>query len=231
MEKRLANKLSMNYSTREACERQESTINELQAFRDAFQEFKDHLSEIEAVIRFRDMKTQGITQDKINLRTDLTETAVAIANSVYCYACNLKDETLMSKVNISPREILHARSALSLQRCIAIYHIAQEHIENLSGYGISASKLEEFHTKIEAFERALVKPRTAQAMRKAATLELHLLFKKTDRILKTKMDRMVRSLKNSHPQFYQEYFIARQIVDSGSRHSRKSETPIPVPVE
>ncbi len=227
MEKRLINRLSMNYSTREACERHESSLSELQAFNDAFQEFKADLSRIEALIRFQEMTTKGITQDKNTRKVAMAETAMAIAHAVYCYACNLNDEILMSKVNVTSNEIRYTQSPLALQRAIAIYNIAEEHIENLSGYGISASTLNDFRTRIDAFKRALIKPRDAQAMKKAANLELRMLFRETDRILKNKMDRMMKSLKQSHPQFYQEYFNARQIIDSGSRHARKSETPTP----
>ncbi len=225
MNKTQNNKLSMHYATQKACERQIDVVNEFLPFKEAFQDFCECLIEIEGCFRRQDMPTTGITQDKASLKSDMTTAAMDIASGISFYAVNTKNKALLKKATLTSRDISYVRDFTSIQRCVFLKSLAEEHLPHLAAYGILPTHVESLANHITAFQTIRICPRELRDQRKATTQELKLLFKKADYILKEKMDRMVRRLRSSHPQFYQEYFIARMICDTGIRRSKPEESP------
>ncbi len=227
MRKTQKDKMSMHYATQKACERQIDVVNEFLAFKEAFQEFCECLTEIEKRFRFQDTTIIGITQDKLNIKSAMATTAVEIAGGIRFYATNTNNNALLQKVTITKKGIAYARDFVSTQRCLVLKSLIEEHLTQLAGYGVMPSHLESFATQIAAFEKISMIPRELRDQRKVTTYELNLLFKKTSYILKFKMDPMVMRLRSSHPQFYQDYFNARMIIDSGNRRSKPTAAPEP----
>ncbi len=227
MNKTQNSKMSMNYATQIVCERQIELINSLPAFKEAFQTFCVLLSRIKELFRLQDTTTTGFTQAKLNLKIAMVESAVQIAKGICFYAENTDDLPLMRKAHLTYSSI-RFRDFEILQRCTTIKTLTEERIIPLADYGITESILDNFRVKVSAFEDAIVKPREIRALKKACTADLKALFKEVDRILKFKMDPMVIFLKSSHPQFYQDYFNARMIIDAGTRRT-KSANPADLP--
>ncbi len=224
MKKTQKNKMAMNLSTQEACERQMTIIRAIPAFLEVYQTFNQRLERLEELFRIQDMKTTGITQAKNDLKISMARTAEGIINGIRFFAANTDNKTLLDKVHYPFCEIAYIRDFMALHRCIIVRNLTEEHIESLDRYGISAADLKDFQIKIAAFEETMVKPRDMRAMKKTATIELTALFQEIDYILKFKMDLMVKRLRESHPQFYNEYFSARMIINSGHHRSRKAES-------
>ncbi len=225
MKRTQKNKMAMNLSTREACERQMTIISAIPAFLEAYQTFIQRMDRILELFRIQDMKTTGITQTKSDSKTSMAKAADGIISGVRFYAIDTGNKALEDNVHYTLWEIMHARDFIALQRCIIIRNLAEESIASLDRYGISAADLNDFQIKIAAFKEIITKPQEIRTMKKVARIELMALFREIDHILKYKMDLMVKRLKDSHPQFYHEYFSARMIIDSGHGHSRKAESP------
>ncbi len=219
MNKTQNRKMSMNEATQTVCERQIELINGLPEFRETFKTFCLLLSRIKELYRLQDMPTIGFTQAKLNHKIAMVNSAVEIAKAVRLYAENTNDSPLMEKAHLTYTSI-RGRDFAILQRCNTIKALTEERIIPLADYGITRSILDNFRARIDAFESAIVRPRYIHAIRKACTADLKVLFRQVDHILKLKMDPMVMSLKNSHPQFYQDYLNARMIINAGSRHTK-----------
>ncbi len=227
MKKAQSNKMSMIYATQNACERQIDVVNEFLPFKQAFQEFRECLTEIGVLFRIQDTPTIGITQNKIYLKTEMAKAAIEIANGICFYAEDTKNYQLLEKADFSTSDIIQARDFISAQRCFILQALAEEHLTPLASYGIHTSHLEDFTARITAFESVIIGPREFQAQKKAATRALDVLIKKADHIMKNRMDRMVTRLRSRHPQFYQDYFNARKIINTGLRHTKPAASPSP----
>jgi hypothetical protein len=71
-------------------------------------------------------------------------------------------------------------------------------------------------------------PRTAITVRKGATEAIETLIKDGTAILTNRMDKLMVDFKVSHPDFYQEYFDARIVVNTGAKGGDEPPAP-PVP--
>ena len=60
-------------------------------------------------------------------------------------------------------------------------------------------------------------------VRKGATAEISALVKDSLKILNNRMDKLMSEFKESKPNFYQEYFDARIIVDSATEKKKDDE--------
>ncbi len=220
MNKRQNDKMLMHYTTQNACERQIDTINSRPALKSAFEDFCHRQARIKELVRIQDMRTDGITHDKALIQEAMAEATLEIANGICCYAETMNKMELLGKARLTMYDIMSPRDFISLQRCVTIRNLTEEHLIPLGDYEITSSDLDDLSAKIALFENTIVKPRDIRAMKKASTAELKMLFREVDRILKFRMDRMVRRLRRSHPQFYRDYFNARMIIDTGNRHSK-----------
>ncbi|MEO8066942.1 MAG: hypothetical protein ABI599_04535 [Flavobacteriales bacterium] len=95
-------------------------------------------------------------------------------------------------------------------------------------YGIAAADLTAAQALIDAYVTVVSAPRTAITIRKGATAAIEELVGANMDILNDRMDKLMPEFKPSAPDFHQEYFDARIIVDLGGKEEEEEEEP-PVP--
>jgi hypothetical protein len=72
-------------------------------------------------------------------------------------------------------------------------------------------------------------PRQAQAAAAAATRQLEQLFPDADRLLANRVDKLIRQFRESAPEFYQKYQVARTIVDAPTTSTAQTPSVVSVP--
>jgi len=112
-------------------------------------------------------------------------------------------------------------------------------LTELADRGITAAKLAAFKKKIDAFDGIKTSPRAAIVQRKAANLLLPKLVCTAVNILNDQLDGLLVQFKDTNPNFYEEYFAARAIVDTrstpahldkkNSAFNQPNPTPTPTP--
>lgn len=99
-------------------------------------------------------------------------------------------------------------------RCQNIHDLGAANAAALADYGVTAAKLTELQTAIDAFADAAAKPRAAISSRAAKTATLPQLFKQADAILTDRMDALLEMFAATNPDFVATYQSARVIVNA-----------------
>ena len=216
MKERGENKLSMYHAVKGVCNDHQVVWNGMPAFANAFSSFDTKIGEIEAAADIQSGVVTGITKDKQKEEDEMIAMAVKIAGAVFAYASINGKNELKDRVDYSKSAMSKARDSELLSICRNILNVANEHVDFLADFGITAEKLTTFDGEIADFADALSKPREAITRRSEATSRLVELFFEADNILKEQMDPLMEMYKDSNRDFYNQYKAARMIIDLGN---------------
>ena len=209
------NKLSMYFAVQKVCTDNNGVWTGLPAFVNAFGEFEAVIQGIQdtRVVQERDIK--GVTQDKGSAADELIEQAFKVSTAVHAYATEVNNNTLREKINYSLSDLKIARDTLLIDLCQLIHDEATVVVADLTDYGIKAADLADLLSKLSDYELLVAGPRNAITDRSTATVELDILLKQGDDILKNKMDKLLVQFAVSDPEFLTQYTSMRKLVGMG----------------
>lgn len=214
------NKLTMYLAVEGICDGTPLAWQTLQAFSDAYTDFKSHVTNIQTFSQNQTQDTSGIAQDKQAARQAMCSVALPIANAVHAYAVKTKNNTLATSVDFSMSDLMGGRDVTSRDNCQNIYNTANTNLANLANYGVTAAKLTALTNAIAAYNLLISKPRDTRAAGKTVTTNLQAEFDAADEDL-TVMDDLTGQITNAT--FVSDYENARIIVDTTASHA--SPTP------
>lgn len=171
--------------------------------------------EIRAKSLVQKKSTKGKTQDKAARKLLLADTSYGVAAVVQAYAAETENNDLYNLVNFTRTALRETEDEELAQVCQLIHDEANEVIGSLGDYGLTAAELGTLEGLITAWGTQSQAPRMAISERKAATQTLPSLFKASDVILKTRMDKLMENFRANERTFYDTYHVARRIVDMG----------------
>jgi hypothetical protein len=227
-------KLNMYDAVKTVCQDNAATVAAINAFKTALDEFRDKIDTIKEVAQQKDMPTTGIAADKKARKRNLSRIAGAIAGAVYAYAAATGNDILKQEVKFTTSELLRTKDAMLAPRCRNIHDLATANLAALADYGVTAAKLTELQTAVDAFAEAAPKPRAAKTVRSTIVASLAQLFAAADAILSERMDTVVGMFAATNPDFVATYQSARIIVDApttatqlkGTVTNQSDNTPI-----
>ena len=176
-------------------------------------EFLSMFESVKQQIKKVDLSFQEVTEEKVRIKRKLAEVGSGLASAGMVYAYDIEDPELKSFLNFSMSDIFNVRDAEAVE---ISRHIAEElmkYREELANYLISEEELQDYQTLIARFEKLQVKRETVQSESVIETQRLEVLFDMTDTLLREKIDRLVRKMKLTDLEFYNQYFQARRIHD------------------
>ena len=94
-----------------------------------------------------------------------------------------------------------------------IKDVAAGIIASLPDYGVTEAELTALQTAIDEYKAMESSPRLGIIDRKAATGQIGMLISENSRILKNQLDKLIGQLEEENPEFYRDYFNAREIID------------------
>ena len=171
----------------------------------------------------------GAAAEKGAALESLLDSAIQVAGATRASAVVNKDHELATRANFSRSELGRGRSAEVVSRCRNVWTAANDNLDVLGAFGVTATKLTAFKKRIDEFETAQPRPRQDLANTSAATQTLPELYRQTDELLNDCIDGLVVQFKASDPDFFNAYQSARKIVSAGTRKAIVSPTPTPVP--
>lgn len=217
MNKRKEAKLNMYRAVEAHCDANPTIVSEVAAFADANTRFKAKIADIVGTTQEKGTVITGIATDKSVSKQSLAEKTVAIADGVYAYAAKNANNELKAEMKITVSSLKKTRDDALAPRCQNVHDKASEILLNLKDYNVNAAKLTDLQAAIDTYFASTVKPRTATSHRKTLNARLKDHFKETDEILLNEMDKLVNTLKPTHPDFVREYFSNREIIDPPSK--------------
>ena len=184
-------------------------------YANAVTDFGKVIVDIEAEVETQGKGLEGYAEDKGNKKETMVREALRIANRVFAFATDSGDAVLRGKMDVSLSDLVAPRDAVVAQKCQGIHDEANAVLASLAPYGIVAADLTVLQTAIDAYEVVISAPRVAVTVRKGATEAMEVSIKEGTAILKNRMDKLMSEYEVSNPDFHQEYFDARIVVNTG----------------
>lgn len=216
MKTRLINKLAAFVTLVAMCKKAQGTWSGLKAFADAFARFSTRVETLEKLKKQQEEGTAGIAAQKQQCREDMCSAAAVVAGGVRAWAEDNADLETAGKVDYSESDLLKGRDTASRDKCQTVHDVAEEKVSSLGKHGVDEEVLEDLQDKITAYDECITKPREAIATGKTVTKQITTEFRAADRLLDKSLDDLVLKFRKSAPQFYQDYWNARAIVDTAA---------------
>ena len=214
----------MFYTVRTAVDKHNAVWMAVVPYDNAVKDFKQVITDTEQELTTQEEELDGYAMDKGARKEKMVRKALTIANEVFAYAEDNSDLVLREKMDVSYSDLIAPRDAVVAQKCQGIHDEANVVIASLAPYGVLPADLTDLLTFITDYEAAISAPRTAITVRKGATANIEKLIKAGTTILTKRMDKLMSEFQDSSPLFYQEYFNARIVVNTGAK---KDEVPVP----
>lgn len=207
-------KLTMSRTTEQILDDNANIVAAVPALVSLIILFKGVIVSILNTAQLADVNLTGIAQDKGSAKSHLAFTASDFADIIGSFASATKNATLKQEINYSHSKLLRMRDEALAPVCRIIHDRAEENLDALRDYGITPQKLTAFDTAINDYAAKTPKTRTAIVNRQAQNANLRELFKQLDDILKNQMDGLMKNFRSTHPDLYNAYLAAREIIDS-----------------
>ena len=183
------------------------------AFSEAHDLFIDKLNEL---------KAQSITQQSVirgtshNVKDELDKTiALAIIGSkaLSALALKIEDSELLARNLYSRTEWFRGNMLLRVARLTHLIEDLTAHATSLEDFGIESGFIPTLQAQVDSYKALTSAPRQAILHRKRATAALERLTKQIDGLLTGQMDLIMEILRTDTPEFAEDYFNARIVVD------------------
>ena len=161
-------------------------------------------------------------------RTYLCKSVCEVMGAVQVYAVKNMDAELGAKVGYAPSKVVTGKIGEVIARCRTIWTAANDNAAALVDLGITAVKLTGLENAIDAFDQLKNAPREDQSERGAAKKLLPLLAGEAVAILRDELDGLMPQFQDANPNFHNEYFAARVVVDLRGGHAEKPQ-PAEIP--
>ena len=223
MKKSISNRINMYVVTLETCRRHEEEWAGIPKLVSAVNDFEAGLNELNAIALLHATKTIGVSSYKTQKLANLYESLEAVHSAFRALAIETNDVGLHLRNSISVSRI-RKMDAVKLKTHMA--RVAEDLIvqgSELEAYGFDNVRTGEVLQLIEESTAIISKPRGAIVERKSLTANMDLKADAIDTIVKERIDNMVRLLKRSLPDFFNEYFSARKVISTGVRHNNPTD--------
>ncbi len=225
MRKKIENRLNMYQSVISVCNEHVSVWEGIPGFVDAFTAFKNTYETVGVAAQQQASKTTGVAEIKYGKLNALVDSIIVVHGTLKLHGKMINDPALMARNKVSPSML----KALSMQQLLIHLDTLVVDITNfgsfLGVYGVDEASLEATLGTIDEARTVLNSPRKAVIERKFQTKLLDQYVKEMDELLKLSLDTLVRVHKKSNPAFFDLYWNARVIIDSGVKKSNTPKEP------
>lgn len=212
-------KLKMYKAVVALCRRYPAIVSLFLIFKDAVDKLASIIALIDAAWQEQKQTTTGITTDKDLLKAKLCQIAADVAAGLYVWAVSKEDSKVQAKANLQEYELTAIKDEELGTVCQNLYELAVIQKADIDSLGVTQDVLDDLEKAITNFDAAVPDPRLAIVDRKAAGKTIAGLFKKGDELLKGTMDKTMRLLKRSNPDFVNRFKVARKIVNPPTTHT------------
>jgi hypothetical protein len=216
-------KLKMYQKVLNVCNKHKQKYAGVPALVNAVNELNIRVSDIQSVTQQQtETSSKGATKDKSTSIDRLVELSMKVANPLYVYAFDTKNNSLLEKVNVNKSTFYrnHDQAALTLAKIIAVE--AKTYSEALRDYGVNDTDISELEAVISQLEGLINTPSNVIGERKLYTSTLREVFVAADSIVYDKLDKLVILFKTSMPEFFTLYSNARNVVNTAVRKRKKT---------
>jgi len=225
------NKFNMYNAVEAVFKSNASIVAELPALGEVHIDLKGLVVEIDSKNGELLKATDGKTSIKSKAIDELIGAILPVANAAAAYATRNKLLELKALADVTETRLKRLSHAELPVRVRNIKVGAQGVLAALASYGITQANLDLVDAKLAGMKTAAENKDVGFTDRSAIREALYGLFDKADDLLNDEADRIVGVLKETKPNFYNQYFAARVIKDLGGKRGGGEEPPPPEPTK
>jgi len=177
--------------------------------------FQNGILEIRLSNEQQSFDKSGIAGNKSQLRKLLVTLAADASRKTQAYAKIENNQTLLSESKFTESHLKKASDSELEAFAQGIYDKSQDHIQDLTPYGITVETQTALLKAIADFRMAIPTPRNGTISTKLSTSQIAKAIVSCDEAL-GKMDALVEIVRISNPEFYNSYRSARKIIRIGT---------------
>jgi hypothetical protein len=168
------------------------------------------------------VSTPIASQEKHEAEGHVVDVCVKLSNVLYVLGFKTGDKVLTSLLGIGPNTFYHRANNAELTLARQIIDLAKAHATELLDFGYTPEKLAAAEATVDVFQSLIAKPMETIGVHKQQTANLKQLFASLDSTLYDQLDKLMVLFKDSHPDFYNEYRTARNIIITSARHKKSA---------
>ena len=161
--------------------------------------------------------TTGVTIDTNLLRATMSDLAVKCASATFAYASSVNNNTLKAQVKFTRSQLDGFKKDDVDDICQGIHDVANTNLAVVTPFGIALLDVTDLQTAINLYAAGMQGPRQKRISISSAKDQIKTNIAETINILlDEQLDKMTDTLKLSNTVYYNEYYLAREIIDLGS---------------
>lgn len=218
MNKRLENRLTMYEGLLSLLQSNMDKINAVGGFADSVNELTAVINDVKTKSAEVDKATVGKTTIKYDSEDALVAELIPICSALFLFGRKQNNAEIKERVDISESKLRKMRDTELAAYGIAIADLAAANARGIAGYGYTEEKINSLRSKAQNYSTSIGVKESSVADRKGARGTMSDLFDKADEILNEDLDRFMEILRPTETEFYNKYFAARVVKDTGVRH-------------
>jgi hypothetical protein len=184
--------------------------------------------EIDRIVKVQNFDKTGLAQEKKQLRDVVVLIANDNSKKLEAFA-KLGNKTVLAKETKFTKSKMTASSDIIVyEYAQMIFDKAQENIDSLGAFGITAETQTVFQSTIDAYKASVSKPRLGLKEKKEATKDLKRLFNESEEIL-SRIDAVMYIINGKQPGIYNRYRDLRKVVITGTGSLAMRAAAIEIP--
>jgi hypothetical protein len=164
----------------------------------------------------------GVTIVKAEVRKQLIDAVLKVIYAVDAHAIFTNDPELQASVSFTMTDLFMMRDNALADTALTIYNIAWPIRVALAARRLTEAGITLVSTLREQYLGLIPERRFTVAKSKSATKDIREKLEQAGDLLTNKIDRTIMMFQAEFPDFIDQYFITREIINLGVRHGRKS---------
>ncbi len=227
MTKRNENRLTMYEGLITLLQSNGTKVQKIPGFALGVEDLIAHVQTIKAKSNEVVTVSAGKTDAKYNAADALIESAMPVVSGLHVFARKERNAELQALTNVTEYKLRRKRDTDLVQFCTALAEQARAHMAGLAPYGITTAVIDDLAIRTAGYNTAIGQRESSVAERKGVRGSMNELFDVVDEMLSEEFDRYMELLRPTETEFYNKYFAARVVKDSGIRHRAAGDVETP----
>lgn len=224
MEKKITRKLSMYSTIQDVCRLNESKWNQIPAFTETFAKFETELAALKKNEGLQAKALDGVVLTRDDLSDAIVARLMILQDALWVYAESINNFALMSRNKVNKTFFTRITLLKFENHLKAVMEDVETYSDVLPNYGIAEEFILDLAIKIDEFKPLVNSVRIAIVGREGLTEKMSELSRELDKILKNKLDRLMKVFTFTEPQFYANYKSARLVYKIQGKRKSNDET-------
>lgn len=212
------NRFSMYKAVYAKVQEHKEVIQAIPALAEATQALGSHIAEIETLDNIYKNAPAGSTSKKAQSREDLIEETDTMCSALCTFGKKSGNHNLMERMDKTESDIAKLRGNDLSSFGKQVVQDLQANAASLVAYGITPEEITEYSEMVNSFDSSAEEKDNQNSTAKVARENLSKKFSEVTDFLDTGMDKVIKKIRKSNPEVYNEYWEARAIKDLGIRH-------------